>query len=67
MSIFAFHTQLFLYVHPQGDFQTQNSFNISWLIVRMSYHRFNNLAKLINSDLSIKIGQLILSHDLIDK
>ena len=35
----------------------ENIFNISWLRVRMSYHRFNNLAKLLNGDLAAKIGQ----------
>ena len=32
----------------------------------MSYHRFNNLAKLLNRDLAEKIGQVILSAELID-
>ena len=40
-------------------------FNISWLRVIMSYHRFNNLAGLLNGDLAAKIGQGILSKDLI--
>ena len=30
----------------------------------MSYHRFNNLAKSLNGDLTAKIGQGILSKDL---
>ena len=42
-------------------------FNLSWLRVRMSYHRFNNLAELINGDLAAKIGQGIFSKDLMDR
>ena len=34
--------------------------------VRMSYHRFNNLAKLLNEDLAVKKGQEILYRDLMD-
>ena len=33
----------------------------------MSYHMFNNLAKLRNRDLAIKIGQEILSCDLMGR
>ena len=32
----------------------------------MSYHRFNNLAELINGDLAAKIGRGIFSKDLMD-
>ena len=32
----------------------------------MSYHRFNNLAELLNGDLVAKIGQGIFSKDLMD-
>ena len=32
----------------------------------MSYHIFNNLAKFLNADLTAKIGQGILSVDLMD-
>ena len=42
-------------------------FNLSWLRVRMSYHRFNNLAELLNRDLAAKIGQGIFSKDLMDR
>ena len=40
---------------------------LSWLRVRMSYHRFNNLAELLNGDLAAKIGQGIFSKDLMDR
>ena len=42
-------------------------FNLSWLRVRMSYHRFNNLAELLNGDLATKTGQGIFSKDLMDR
>ena len=42
-------------------------FNLSWLIVRMSYHRFDNLAELINGDFTAKIGEEIFSKDLMDR
>ena len=42
-------------------------FNLSWLRVRMSYHRFNNLAGLLNGDLTERIGQGSLPKDLIDR
>ena len=42
-------------------------FNISWLRVRMSYHRFNSLAQLHNGDLAAKIGRGIFSKDLMDR
>ena len=45
----------------------KNIFNLSWLRVRMSYHRFNNLAELLNGDLAAKIGQGIFSKDLMDR
>ena len=32
-------------------------FNLSWLRVKMYYHRFNNLAELLNGDLAAKIRQ----------
>ena len=44
----------------------KKSFNLSWLRVQMSYHRFNNLSELPNRDLDTKIGQGILSKDLMD-
>ena len=33
----------------------------------MSYHRFNNLAELLNGDLVAKIGRRIFSKDLMDR
>ena len=42
-------------------------FNLSWLRVRMYYHRFNNLAELINVDLAAKIGRGIFSKDVMDR
>ena len=42
----------------------KKSFNLSWMIVQMSYHIFNDLAELINRDLTAKIGWGILSCDL---
>ena len=39
-------------------------FNLSWMRVRISYHRFNNLAELLNGNLATKIGCGILSKDL---
>ena len=45
----------------------KKSFNLSWLIVRMFYHRFNNLAELLNGDLAAKIGWGVFSKDLMDR
>ena len=42
-------------------------FNISWIRVRMSYPRFNNLAELLNVDLAAKIGRGIFSKGLMDR
>ena len=36
--------------------ELKKTFNLSWLIVKISYHRFNNLAGLLNGDLAAKIG-----------
>ena len=44
----------------------KKSFNRTWLIVRMSYNVFNNLAELLNGDLAAKIGQVIFFKDLMD-
>ena len=33
----------------------------------MSYHRYNNLAELLNRDLAAKIGRGIFSKDLMDR
>ena len=35
--------------------------------VRISYHRFNNLAELLKGDLAAKIGWGIFSNDLMDR
>ena len=45
----------------------KKSFNLTWLRVRMSYHRYNNLSELLNGDLAAKIGQGIFSKDLMDR
>ena len=45
----------------------KNTFNLSWLRVRMSYHIFNNLAELLNGDLAAKIGRGIFSKNLMDR
>ena len=41
---FRFVLPLSLYIHPRGDQQTKKTFNISWIRVKMSYHRFNNFS-----------------------
>ena len=33
----------------------------------MSYHRYNNLAELLNGDLAAKIGRVVFSKDLMDR
>ena len=45
----------------------KSSFNLTWLRIRMSYHKFNDLAELLNGDLAAKIGQGIFSKDLLDR
>ena len=52
---------------PRVIDRLKNSFNLTWLRVRMSYHRYNNLAELLNGDLSAKIGRGIFSKDLMDR
>ena len=42
----------------------KKTFNLSWLRVRMSYHRFNNLAELLNGDLAAKTGRGIFPQKL---
>ena len=42
-------------------------FNLSFIIVHMSYRIFNNLDELLNGDLTMKIGQGILSCYLMDR
>ena len=46
----------FLYIHRMID-RLKQSFNLSWLRVQMSYHKFNNLAELLNGNLAAIIGQ----------
>ena len=50
-------------IHRVND-RLKKSFNLTWLRVRMSYHRFNNLAELLNGYLAAKIGRGIFSKDL---
>ena len=45
----------------------KKTFKLTWLRVQMSYHRFNNLAELLNGDLAAKIGRGIFSKDLMDR
>ena len=45
----------------------KKSFNLTWLRVRMSYHRYNNLAELLNGDLAAKTGRGIFSKDLMGR
>ena len=47
--------------------RTYNISKFSWLRVWMSYHRFSNLAELLNGDLAAKIGRGIFSKDLMDR
>ena len=45
----------------------KKSFNLTWIRVRVSYHRFINLAELLNGYLAAKIVRGIFSKDLIDR
>ena len=47
-------------------YRLKKSFNLTWLKVRMSYHRYTNLEELLNGDLAAKIGRGIFSKDLMD-
>ena len=67
MSTFVLPTHIFFYVYPQGDQQAKKYFNLSWLRVRMSYHIFNNLAELLNGDLTVKVGPGIFPKELMDR
>ena len=42
-------------------------FNLSWIWVCIYQHQFNNLAKILNVDLFMKIWQWIHSHGFIDR
>ena len=48
---------LLFYVNPQGGLQAKKSFNLTWLRVRMSYHRFNKVAELLNGDLAARFSR----------
>ena len=67
VSIFHLALMLLSHICPSGDQQAKKYFNLSWLRVIMSYHRFNNLAELLNGDLAAKIGRGIFSNDLMDR
>ena len=67
MSTFVLPTHVFFYVYPQGGQQTKKSYNLSWLRVRKSYLRFNNLTELLNRDHAAKIERGIFSKDLMDR
>ena len=56
MSNFMLLNNVIFYIYPQGDQHSKKRFNISWLRVQMSYHRFNNLAELLSGHLASKIG-----------
>ena len=45
----------------------KRSVKLSWMRVQISYHRFNNLAELLNRDLATKIGRGIFPIDLMDR
>ena len=53
-------------IHKVID-RLKKSFNLTWLRVRMSYHRFNNLAELLDRDLAAKIGRGVFSKDFVDR
>ena len=62
----AYSRYFYTAIHRVID-SLKNPFNLTCLRVQMSYHRFNNLAKLLNGDLAAKIGRGIFSKDLMDK
>ena len=55
---------LFKYIHRLIN--RLKIMNLSWLIVCISYHRFNHLPKLVNGGLPTKFSRVIYSHDLMD-
>ena len=61
------HLRIFSRDHVSFLSWLKNSFSLTWLRVRMSYHRYNNLAELLNQDLAAKIGRGIFSKDLMDR
>ena len=50
----------------QNRHMLKKSFNLFWMRVIISYHRFNILAELLNGDLAAKIGRGIFSKYLMD-
>ena len=67
MSTFVLHTRL-IFLHLSTGWSIGFYIkNLSWLRVKISYHKLNNLAKLLNGDLSIKIGWGVLSRYLMDR
>ena len=67
MSTFVLPTHIISLRLSTGRSTARKSFNLSCLIVRMNYHRFNNLAELHNRDLAAKTGRGILYKDLMDR
>ena len=66
-SIFVLNTQvIFLHLSTVIN-KLKISFNISLMRVKNCYHRFNNLTKLLNGDLAVKVGRGVLSVDLMDR
>ena len=61
MSTFALHINAIFCFYPRCDQRAKKYFNLYWQIVQISYHRFNNLTKLLNGDLAAKIRQGIFS------
>ena len=61
------HNHVFFTATHRVIDRLKKSFNLTCLRVRMSYHRFNNLAELLNRDLAAKIGRGIFSKDLMDR
>ena len=64
MSIFALHNYvIFLHLSTRRS-KCKKTFNLSWLRVQISYHKFNNLYELLNRDLAAKTRRGIISIDL---
>ena len=66
MSTFVLHTNA-IFVTISIGWSTSIFLNLSWMRLKMSYHRLNNLAELLNVDLSAKIRRGILYRDLMDR
>ena len=67
MSTFVLRTHIFSTSIHRVINRLKTFFNLSWLRVIMSYHRFNNLADLLNRYLAAKIGRGIFSKYLMDR